>query len=228
MRRPLDDDLQRWEAGELSLAEIEARHPGQDVEALVGLHARVARLGSRPAPDPEAAWELLRTRLEPRRSETARPRPHRSRRRVVAAVVAVVIAAPAVSYAAAPDAVRAVAREVTDLLPGSDGTDRPEMPDDDHRVPGATVPAVPRGDVGDGDRDGEGEGEGDEPDQVDDEGIDEDDAPDARESQGGRDEDPAAELEEAEEVSASSAVHEEIIEVREEETEPREPDRDGD
>lgn len=221
MRRPLDDDLQRWEAGELSLAEIEARHPGQDVEALVGLHARVARLGSHPVPDPEAAWELLSTRLEPRRSETARPRPHRSRRRVVAAVVAVVIAAPAVSYAAAPDAVRAVARDVTDLLPGGDGTDRPELPDDDHRVPGATVPAVPRGDVGDGDA------EGDEPEQVDDEGIDEDDAPDAGESQGGSNEDPAAELEEAEEVSASSAVDEEIIEVREE-TEEHEPDRDGD
>lgn len=224
MRRPLDRDLQRWEAGELSLAEIEARHPGQDVEALVGLHARVARLGSHPVPDPEAAWELLRTRLAPRRSETPRLRPHRSRRRVVAAVVAVVIAAPAVSYAAAPDAVRAVAREVTDLLPGGDGTDRPELPVDDHRVPGATVPAVPRGDVGDGDRDGED----DEPEQVDDEGIDEDDAPEARESQGGRDDDPAAELEEAEEVSASSAVDEEIIEVRDEETEPHEPDRDGD
>lgn len=224
MRRTLDDDLQRWEAGELSLAEIEARHPGQDVEALVGLHARVARLGSHPVPDPEASWEMLRTRLAPRRSETARLRPNRSRRRAVAAVVAVVIAAPAVSYAAAPDAVRAVAREVTDLLPGGDGTDRPELPDD-HRVPGATFPAVPRGDVGDGDRDAEG----DEPDQVDDEGIDEDDAPDARESQGGRDDDPAAELEEAEEeVSASSAVDEEIIEVRDEETEPHEPDRDGD
>ena len=122
MSRRLDEDLAGWEAGALPLDDLRRLHPDDDVDALVGLHERFSALAAEPTPDPAAAWAALAPRLTDPGSARVRPR-RRSRRAVVAAVIASALAVPTVSYAAAPDAVRSVARQVRDLLPGSSDDD---------------------------------------------------------------------------------------------------------
>lgn len=214
MRNRLAGDLSRWETGELSLVELEARHPGHDVGALVGVHARMAALTDEPVPDPEPAWAALSTVLEAGpRAGTRRRQP--SRRRLVAAIVAATIAMPAVSYAAAPEAVRAVARHVTDLLPGTDDAD-PVAPDDNGPPTTPTIPA---------------EGDSRELDEVGelDEGTetDADDKQDSDDPDDGRDEAPAGDVEESEEHFAPP-VDEEPTEAPEQQAGPQAPDSDDD
>jgi hypothetical protein len=118
---PLDDDLARWEAGDLSLDDLRRRHPGEDVDALLALHGRLLALAEEPTPDAAAAWAVaMPTVFGP---PAAPRRRRRSRRAVVAASIAAFLAVPTVSYAAAPEAVRSVVREVRDLLPGLPDTD---------------------------------------------------------------------------------------------------------
>lgn len=213
MRDRLGSDLGRWEAGELSLVELEARHPGHDVGSLVGVHARMAALTGEPVPDPEPAWAVLSTVLAAHPRAATRRRPP-SRRRFVAAIVAAMIAMPAVSYAAAPDAVRAVARQVTDLLPGADDAD-PVAPGDDHPSTSSTIPAK-----------GESRelGEADEG-----TGTDADEEQDRDDPDDGRDDARAGDLEESEsEDHFPPTADEEPTEAPEEQAEPQAPDRDDD
>lgn len=117
MRRATDhtlaDDLARWQTGQLSADELRQRHPAADVDAVVAAHARVLTWAQTPVPDPEIAWARVTGALVAR---SGPPRPRRLRRSVVAAIIATAVAGPAVSYAAAPDAVRSGIRQVADLF----------------------------------------------------------------------------------------------------------------
>ncbi|HUP68436.1 MAG TPA: hypothetical protein VM142_01350 [Acidimicrobiales bacterium] len=208
MRNRLAGDLGRWEAGELSLVELEARHPGHDVGALVGVHARMAALTDEPVPDPEPAWAALSAALAAHPRAATRRRPP-SRRRFVAAIVAAMIAVPAVSYAAAPEAVRAVARHVTDLLLRADDV----APDDDGPPTASTIPV---------------KGDSRELDEVDEgTGTDADEEQDRDDPDDGRDDAPAGDVEESEEHSAPP-VDEDPTETPEEQAGPQAPDSDDD
>lgn len=216
MRNRLADDLGRWEKGELSLVELEARHPGHDVGALVGVHARMVALTDQPVPDPEPAWAVLSTALAAHpRVATRRRQP--SRRRLVAAIVAAMIAMPAVSYAAAPDAVRAVARHVTDLLPGADDAD-PVAPIGDGPPTTPTIPA--KGDSRELDEVDEGTGTGSDADEE----QDRDDPDD------GRDDAPAGDVEESDveesEEHSAPPVDEDPTEAPDEQAGPQDKDDD--
>jgi len=63
MKRRLEEDLERWEAGLAPLAELEERHPGSDVHDLTELHHRLTALGLEATPDPESGWQRLIARL---------------------------------------------------------------------------------------------------------------------------------------------------------------------
>lgn len=211
MRNRLASDLGRWEAGELSLVELEARHPGHDVGPLVGFHARMAALTREPVPDPEPAWAVLSAVLAAHPRAATRRRPP-SRRRFAAAIVAAMIAMPAVSYAAAPEAVRSIARHVTDLLPGGDDAD-PVAPDDDRPTTTSTIPAT---------------GDSREIGEVDEgTGTDADENQDRKDPDDGRDDERAGDAEESEEHFAPT-VDEDPTEAPEEQAGPQAPDRDDD
>ncbi len=136
MNGRLAHDLARWEAGDLAVDEVARRHPGIDIVALTGLHARLSHLTEAPSPDPAVAWAAASTRIGAG-SPSARAR--RFRRPAVIAVLAAVLAVPTVSYAAAPDAVRSTLHRVTHLFP----SDNPKVApgDGDGQVP-VTAPAA--------------------------------------------------------------------------------------
>ncbi len=81
MSRRLEEDLERWETGTLSLAEIEERHPGQ-VRGLIELHRDLSTLAMEATPDPRASWGRLGSRLPERtRDPVLTYIPRRGRRR---------------------------------------------------------------------------------------------------------------------------------------------------
>jgi hypothetical protein len=59
MRRRLDSDLGRWERGELSLEELEARHPNRPVREIVSLHNYLTSLRTEPTPSPSNGLSFL-------------------------------------------------------------------------------------------------------------------------------------------------------------------------
>ncbi|HET7869678.1 MAG TPA: hypothetical protein VFM85_05105 [Actinomycetota bacterium] len=63
MNRRLEEDLERWEAGLVPLAELEERHPRSEVHDLTELHSRLTELGREATPDPELGWQRLSARL---------------------------------------------------------------------------------------------------------------------------------------------------------------------
>jgi hypothetical protein len=63
MNRSLKEDLERWEAGLAPLADLEERHPGQEVHDLTELHRRLTAIGREATPDPERGWQRLSARL---------------------------------------------------------------------------------------------------------------------------------------------------------------------
>jgi hypothetical protein len=63
MRARFDEDLTRWERGEISLTDLAARHPDQDVFGLAGLYLSLATAGREPTPDPEEGWGAVRVGL---------------------------------------------------------------------------------------------------------------------------------------------------------------------
>ena len=131
MSRRLHRDLARWTAGEMTLEDLESRHPHAEIPAMAALHGHLTALTDSPTPDPETAWASVSAQLAGRVSAPARAT--RLRRPVVAAIVAAVLVGPTAAYAAAPDAVRSVVGAVTALLPGVDATGH--QPADDNPVP---------------------------------------------------------------------------------------------
>ncbi len=96
----LEHGLERWEAGEVSLPELERDHPGSRVAGLVALHDRLSELAAEPVTMDEGALQGLLARLPLR--EPAGRRPRRARRAILLAVAAallmssVALAAPGV------------------------------------------------------------------------------------------------------------------------------------
>jgi hypothetical protein len=90
MSRRFDEDLSMWERGEISLTELAARHPDQDVYGLAGLYLRLGAAGGEITPDPEEGWDAVRVGLldpPPRVSH----RGHRTTRSVMAAAALLIL-----------------------------------------------------------------------------------------------------------------------------------------
>ena len=85
----LEHDLERWEAGEVSLPELERAHPGTRVAGLAALHDRLSELAAEPVTMNEGALQGLLAGLPVRESDGRRPR--RTRRAILLAVAAAVL-----------------------------------------------------------------------------------------------------------------------------------------
>jgi len=81
MNRRLEEDLERWEAGFASLAELEERHPGQDVHDLTELHRQLTALSREATPDPDSGWQRLSVRLPEPEPDIILVGPSESKRR---------------------------------------------------------------------------------------------------------------------------------------------------
>jgi hypothetical protein len=84
MRARFDEDLTRWERGEISLTDLAARHPDQDVFGLAGVYLSLATAGREPTPDPEEGWDAVRVGLLDRTPRAL----HRGRRWTTRSVMA--------------------------------------------------------------------------------------------------------------------------------------------
>ena len=123
MKSKFAEDAMRWEAGELPLDELEARHPEQDVRDLAEVWGQLAAIAEGPTPDPEPGWTALRAQLPAplhrheglRRTEGLR---WRARRTVAAAMAAALIGGTSIAYAAGVEPVRRGVDEVVDHVGG--------------------------------------------------------------------------------------------------------------
>ncbi len=88
-----DQDLARWENGEISLVELMALHPDRDVPALLRLRNRLASVTTASPPEPGPGWEALRGRLPDRRTSRSRPIWRSAQRRVVVAAATTLLTA---------------------------------------------------------------------------------------------------------------------------------------
>jgi hypothetical protein len=106
MSERMFDDLSAWEAGALSLAELERTYEREPVHAIVDLHESLRLIASEPVPDASAGWLIVLERMDP-------PRPAKSRRvhrAFAGALVAAVLSASAAF--AAPGAFHAIVEGV--------------------------------------------------------------------------------------------------------------------
>jgi hypothetical protein len=101
MNEPLFQALTDWEAGDLSIEELVARHP--EVAGILAVHERLSALAAEPGPDPERSLAAVRERIADR---PAISRPKRASKVFVAALVAAALSGSAAI--AAPGAVRSV------------------------------------------------------------------------------------------------------------------------
>jgi hypothetical protein len=111
----LDEDLARWEAGELTLPELEDRYPEGHVRELLSLHDRLVDLTLEETPDPEPGWEAMRPRLRPRRIPTRWIRVGRRAHRPAVIAAAAVLLAGGLAFAAEPVR-QVVARVLGDVI----------------------------------------------------------------------------------------------------------------
>lgn len=63
--RRVGEDLELWEAGKLSLAEVRSRNPDEDVSAIANVHARLSAIASQQPPHPNRIWYLIERSLAP-------------------------------------------------------------------------------------------------------------------------------------------------------------------
>ncbi len=167
--RLLEEHLAAWEAGGLSLEEVERRHPDEDVQGLADLHITLSLLTEEgPPSDADRTWSLVEERLGSRSGRrSARVRPLRT---AVAAATAVLVLAGG-AYAAGVDPVReavdAVWDAVTGLFAGEDSGAPPvievDPAGDDRRSDPATDSRAHTGDGLPGDPDGHQGGTEEEP-----------------------------------------------------------------
>lgn len=106
-----DEDLARWEAGELSIDELATAYPDEDVRGIASVHAAFAGIAREPVPDASASWERLGARL-PARARVGRAR----RRAIVIGLAAAMLMGSAIAYAAAPSGVRGVVRTIVNVF----------------------------------------------------------------------------------------------------------------
>jgi hypothetical protein len=100
-----DRDLERWEEGELSMADLVALHGSDGAAGLVVLHRRMSALGKSPVGDPEAAWRAIRERL-PDLAGHRRTVPLRRRLTRPLAIAAAAALIAGTAYAGSTDAVQ--------------------------------------------------------------------------------------------------------------------------
>jgi len=171
MNERLIEDLSAWERNELSMAELERNHPGEPVDALLGLHRSLSAVATEPVPDDAIAWARVRERLDARRPRvTGRLR----RAAIVGAAAALLTGSAAL---AAPGAVQAVVNGVRHgvhaVFGGHEATTPPVAPRSPqvggprHRHPAhgsgpSTNPAEPRDRGSDGGSGGDGRGGSDD------------------------------------------------------------------
>jgi VCBS repeat-containing protein len=91
MRRELEENLARWERGEISPGELASRHPEDNTADIVSLYARLTALASLDTPDPTPGWNAVRARLQDRPARTLRRRRRRVHRPIVVAAAIVVL-----------------------------------------------------------------------------------------------------------------------------------------
>jgi hypothetical protein len=65
LSRRLEEDLELWEAGRLSLADVRSRYPDEDVGAIANIHARLSAIASQQPPHPNRIWYLIERSLAP-------------------------------------------------------------------------------------------------------------------------------------------------------------------
>ena len=130
------EDLSSWEAGDLSLAELERLRAGVDVQALVTLYERLNAIAAEPVPDTDAGWIAVQERIEAHPKATHR----RGGRVLVLAVAAAVLSASAAL--AAPEAVHAVVDGVRHGVDSLLGTDRSSTAPPALLAPGTSVPSA--------------------------------------------------------------------------------------
>jgi hypothetical protein len=118
MSERLDEDLARWEAGELSLRELEDRYPEGYVRELLSLHDRLVDLTVEETPDPEPGWVAMRPRLRPRRIPNRWIRIGRRAHRPAMVAAAAVLLAGGLAFAAEPvrQVMARVFRDVVQLI----------------------------------------------------------------------------------------------------------------
>jgi hypothetical protein len=136
MSEQMFDDLGAWEAGTLSLAELEHAHGREPILAIVALHESLISIVSEPVPDASAGWLKVLEQLDARRPAKSL-RVHRA---FAGALVAAVLSASAAF--AAPGAFHAIVDGVRHgvhaVFGGNDGRTHvpPSSGPTDHR-PGA-------------------------------------------------------------------------------------------
>jgi Bacterial Ig domain len=93
MSERLDQDLARWEEGEISFDEVAARHPVQDARDLRRLRDRLAVLATEPTPEPDPGWAALKEQLADRRPSLLRRVGQRAYRPVLVAAAVTLVTA---------------------------------------------------------------------------------------------------------------------------------------
>jgi hypothetical protein len=89
----LDEDLARFEEGEISFAELAARHRNEDLHALRRLRDQLSSLALGPTPAPESGWEALKERLPAPQPSSRRKLGRWVRRPIMAAAAATLMLA---------------------------------------------------------------------------------------------------------------------------------------
>jgi hypothetical protein len=121
MTEPLFEALTDWEAGDLSVEELVARHP--EVAGILAVHERLSALAAEPGPDPEQSLVAVRERIADR---PAISRPKRASKVFVAALAAAALTGSAAI--AAPGAVRSVVDGVRSGIERIFGSEHPDAP----------------------------------------------------------------------------------------------------
>jgi hypothetical protein len=152
MSRTFGRDASRWERGELSREDLQARHPQVDLTAVSTLERDLEALAEGPAPDVDRIWFMVGSRIDDRsRVERARPssRGVTSRRAVVALATAAMLGGTSIAYAAGLQPVRrgvdSVVSSVRGLFGGHPASPRDPFP----TIGPSSVPTAPAG-TGDG------------------------------------------------------------------------------
>jgi hypothetical protein len=196
--------MARWEAGDLPLTEVEARHPAAGVHGLADLHAHLsALLEEDPILETAGVWMEIRGRLQ----SPASPFRGGLRRRVVrplVAAAAAVLLLGGIAYGAGVEPVREGVDRVVRVVKGFFDDDRKAV-----QAPGDFGPTRNRrdersgpgggedADSGDEDWSGPGDGEDDPEDGDEDrsgpgDGDDREDDPEQAEHEGPDDEDSSS------------------------------------
>ncbi|MHB8511786.1 MAG: hypothetical protein ACYDCC_06350 [Actinomycetota bacterium] len=151
MKRALVNEMTRWESGESSLADLQARYPDASISQMVAVHERLSSITMPDFPATESGWESLLAKL-PEVSARSRSHFRYARRSLIIAVGAVLVSA-SVAYATnvgsfrleVNDVVRSVAHVFTQpaTFPPKRANERPVPPGHPEQSNSAPVIVAP-------------------------------------------------------------------------------------